>query len=555
MEDILAAAASSPASLLCEATLAAPKQRLQFIMQNQREWWVYSIFWQASRDRDGRLVLSWGDGHFRGPKDCSQRACNNNGLLLQQPLAHNGVKVTTQDIFGRRKAGKEVPSSFPWRDSTSHSKSDGFGDGRDVADSEWFYMLSLTRCFVSGEDLLVRTFNSGSYAWLVGDHQLLFYNCERAKEAHSHGVKTFVCISTSGGILELGSSELIKEDWGLVQLCKTLFGSEDQNSTSSTSTTTTTRDAILGSNNTTPAGGGLFDIGGLLGHDPKQNSLQEDKPQESNLTIMNIDDESASGTLTPIGGQRISTGSAGMAHTGPKLLETQNFMPEAAGKWSKVRSPSSRRRMREASMTGQEMALNHVEAERQRREKLNHRFYALRSVVPNVSRMDKASLLADAVAYINELKAKIQELEARVGVGSLGGAQYHDRKLLVTTATSCGDFIQETQSTVTADQNQSGMSSKPYSSVPYTANNSSHEIQVKFVNGSVAILHILCPDVNYPSAKLMDALRQMELQVCSASFSPVQDLMLHDVVIRIPRNDALATEDALKTALLRRLRL
>nr|XP_027101521.1 transcription factor bHLH14-like [Coffea arabica] len=488
MEDILAAAASSPASLLCEATLAAPKQRLQFIMQNQREWWVYSIFWQASRDRDGRL----------------------------QTLADNGVKVTTQDIFGRRKAGKEVPSSFPWRDSTSHSKSDGFGDGRDVL---------CVRRRPSGPNL-----QFGSYAWLVGDHQLLFYNCERAKEAHSHGVKTFVCISTSGGILELGSSELIKEDWGLVQLCKTLFGSEDQNSTSSTSTTTTTGDAILGSNNTTPAGGGLFDIGGLLGHDAKQSSLQEDKPQESNLTIMNIDDESASGTLTPIGGQPISTGSAGMAHTGPKLLETQNFMPEAAGKWSKVRSPSSRRRMREASMTGQEMALNHVEAERQRREKLNHRFYALRSVVPNVSRMDKASLLADAVAYINELKAKIQELEARVGVGSRGGAQYHDRKLLVTTATSCGDFIQETQSTVTADQNQSGMSSKPYNSVPYTANNSSHEIHVKFVNGSVAILHILCPDVNYPSAKLMDALRQMELQVCSASFSPVQDLMLHTML-------------------------
>ncbi|XP_012858919.1 PREDICTED: transcription factor ABA-INDUCIBLE bHLH-TYPE-like [Erythranthe guttata] len=38
--------------------------------------------------------------------------------------------------------------------------------------------------------------------------------------------------------------------------------------------------------------------------------------------------------------------------------------------------------------------MNLVEAERQRREKLNHRFYALRYVVPNVSRMDKASLLS-----------------------------------------------------------------------------------------------------------------------------------------------------------------
>ncbi|RWW49055.1 hypothetical protein BHE74_00044823 [Ensete ventricosum] len=56
--------------------------------------------------------------------------------------------------------------------------------------------------------------------------------------------------------------------------------------------------------------------------------------------------------------------------------------------------------------------LDHVEAERQRREKLNQRFYFLRSVVPNVSKMDKASLLADAVTYINELRSKTQALES-----------------------------------------------------------------------------------------------------------------------------------------------
>ncbi|CAL0318023.1 unnamed protein product [Lupinus luteus] len=54
---------------------------------------------------------------------------------------------------------------------------------------------------------------------------------------------------------------------------------------------------------------------------------------------------------------------------------------------------------------------NHVDAERQGMEKLNHRFYALRAVVPNVSRMDKASLLSDVVDYINELKTKIEELK------------------------------------------------------------------------------------------------------------------------------------------------
>lgn len=78
------------------------------------------------------------------------------------------------------------------------------------------------------------------------------------------------------------------------------------------------------------------------------------------------------------------------------------------------RPPAKKKRGRKPGLNRETPPVNHVEAERQRREKLNHRFYALRSVVPNVSRMDKASLLSDAVAYINELKAKIEELESQV---------------------------------------------------------------------------------------------------------------------------------------------
>lgn len=56
--------------------------------------------------------------------------------------------------------------------------------------------------------------------------------------------------------------------------------------------------------------------------------------------------------------------------------------------------------------------IGHVEAERQRREKLNRRFCELRAAVPTVSRMDKASLLADAVDYIAELRRRVERLEA-----------------------------------------------------------------------------------------------------------------------------------------------
>ncbi|VVB12438.1 unnamed protein product [Arabis nemorensis] len=39
-------------------------------------------------------------------------------------------------------------------------------------------------------------------------------------------------------------------------------------------------------------------------------------------------------------------------------------------------------------------------------------FYALRSVVPNISRMDRASILGDTVSYIIELQTKLKVMEA-----------------------------------------------------------------------------------------------------------------------------------------------
>jgi hypothetical protein len=60
-----------------------------------------------------------------------------------------------------------------------------------------------------------------------------------------------------------------------------------------------------------------------------------------------------------------------------------------------------------------ELSANHVLAERRRREKLNERFIILRSLVPFVTKMDKASILGDTIEYLKQLRKKIQDLEAR----------------------------------------------------------------------------------------------------------------------------------------------
>ncbi|KAA8530909.1 hypothetical protein F0562_005632 [Nyssa sinensis] len=319
-----------------------------------------------------------------------------------------------------------------------------------------------------------------------------FTTVKELKKLSVHGIETFVCIPTSIGVLELGSNETIKENWSLVQQAKSLFGS---------------------------------DLNGLV---PKQ-------PNHSSGTLQFLDRNISFADIGIVTGlQEENTNSnkkrAGDGKKGEPKAGQSFFLDSEDSDCPLVADPAvakrpPKKRGRKPGL-GRDAPLNHVEAERQRREKLNHRFYALRAVVPNVSRMDKASLLADAVSYINELKIKVDELESQVERESKKG------KMEFADTT-------DNQSTTTSVEQ-----TRPHSSgIPL-------EVEVKIV-GPDAMIRVQSENTNYPPARLMDALRNLELQVHHASLSSVNDLMLQDVVITVP--DGLRTEDGLKTALVRRL--
>nr|WIE96162.1 basic helix-loop-helix transcription factor [Loropetalum chinense var. rubrum]WIE96164.1 basic helix-loop-helix transcription factor [Loropetalum chinense var. rubrum] len=451
------------------------QQRLQFVVENQPEWWTYAIFWQTSNDDNGRLFLTWGDGHFQGMKDVlvpkstiTTYGSNNN---------QNRAEFRSE----RSKVMKGIQALI-----CENPDINGSIDG-DVTDTEWFYVMSLTRSFAAGDGVPGKAFSTGSLVWLTGAHELRFYNCERAKEAQVHGIETLVCIPTASGVLELGSCDIIRENWDLVQQAKSLFGS---------------------------------DLSGLV-------------PRQQPSSIQFLDRNISFADIGIIAGIQEEDGHREKKQEVTTKKETSYvdsdhsdsdcpFIPVNIEK----RTPKKRGRK---PGLGRDTPLNHVEAERQRREKLNHRFYALRAVVPNVSRMDKASLLSDAVSYINELKAKVEDYESQL--------QRESKKVKVETADTT-----DNQSTTTS-VDQTGPNNINSSNLPL-------EIEVKIV-GFDAMIRVQAENANHPSAKLMSALRDLELQIHHASMSCVNELMLQDVVVRVP--DGLRSEDSLKSALLSRL--
>ncbi|CAL9110453.1 unnamed protein product [Musa textilis] len=353
----------------------------------------------------------------------------------------------------------------------------------------------MTQTFAPGAGLPGQVLLSGETLWVAGEDRLAAAPCERARQAWAFGLRTMACVPMGSGVVELGSTQDIFQNSEILSKVRLLFGHGGGGP------------GFL----PPPPEQGLVDPCMLWISEPSAPTppAHPEKRSSSCLT------EDPSPIRVPYSLDLTGEGDAGDA-----LYMETNKSTTSSATLEREKRPKKRGRK---PANGREEPIDHVEAERQRREKLNQRFYALRSVVPNVSRMDKASLLADAVAYIDELRTKVQAMES-------------DKRRLRSEISA----LKEARARATAKERTTSE----------TATSGEVEVEVKLL-GREAMIRVQCDRRAHPAARLMVALRELELEVDYANVAVVKELMMQQATVKMGSRSY--TQEQLTAALFARV--
>ncbi|KAL1223777.1 Transcription factor bHLH28 [Cardamine amara subsp. amara] len=436
-----------PVNLSLETPL---HKRLQAVLNGTHETWTYAIFWKPSYyNFSGESVLKWGDGFYNGKEEMTRQRKKKTSPL--SPVE----KERRSKVIGELRA-MISDEAFP----VFEEDFDDAEDDVEMTDTEWFYLVSMTWSFSSGSGLAGKAFTTYNPVWVTGSDQIYGSGCDRAKQGADSGLQTIVCIPSHNGVLELGSTEEIRSNSDLFNKIRFLFNFEGSK-------------YISGSPNSDP--------NPSLVYPQLHNNLNF---STSHYTLARV---TSSDYVKQFSENCYPNYSLGHIHNKDDKTIDVKLKPEIKRAKKRGRKPAD---VREGS-------LDHVEVERMRREKLNQRFFILREVVPNVSKMDKTSLLDGAICYINELRRKVETLEL-------------EKNLIQIQLDEVKEIIRE--NTVSKDEEN-------------RLEQIEMKIQVKIM-GSDGMIIMESSKRKHHGARFMNALMDLEVEVNHASISVIKDLMI-----------------------------
>lgn len=142
---------------------------------------------------------------------------------------------------------------------------------------------------------------------------------------------------------------------------------------------------------------------------------------------------------------------------------------------------------------------DHIMAERKRRERLSQRFIALSALIPGLKKMDKASVLDDAIKYVKKLREKLNVLEQQTPKDTVQSVVYVNKSPL--SSEDCKTSSIENSSKASVDDRLGLLTP---------------EIEARVVGRNV-LVRIHCENKKGLLVKCLSELEKLQLTVVNAS--------------------------------------
>ncbi|CAK9874642.1 unnamed protein product [Sphagnum jensenii] len=574
----------------------ALQRMLQHLVDERTENWTYVIFWQLSSTPSGDMLV-WGDGYFKGREEDlleneqSQRGCREEDQQLRRKiLGELQALVGSSEDDAAASSGLDYVTDTEWFYLVSMSYSFAWGHGipgRALSTGQHVWLIEAnkasnqicTRAHLAMNDLLllqtILCVPTGTGVVELGSTDLIAENLHVV-----HNIKTLFDESAWGFNDVAALSMQVNWNPDFLQPSSSNANMTVTNgSTSNPSLISTASVPLERPSSASRIERPQINLLTSYGY-TEQKDVQEVteiskpfEPKQSMTLIQPVLDEKVPTIHTRGHDTKI------LAEKPSPVLKSQQQQPieikgppthNVFGRSSIDQSeldciesesevtfkdsvecslsigPRPPRKRGRKPANDREEPLNHVQAERQRREKLNQRFYALRAVVPNVSKMDKASLLGDAITYIQELQQKLQESESQIEelqsrcASDSSNKPGHDRTPVPIITTTTSNFTKE-------EFHPNSERSAKGAAAPLLRELLVEEKPTLNVHimGQEAMIRLNCLKHIYTIADVVLALQDLRLEIKHSNTSTVDNTMLHIVIVKMKLAELLTKEQLL----------